>query len=477
MKKITFTLFSLLFTFCLMAQAPLKMSYQAIVRDANGQLITNSTVGMRISIIKDDPDGPVQYAETHTPTTNANGLATLEIGDGTPVSSGTFFSIEWRSGSHYVQTETDPNGGTNYTISGTSQLLSVPYALYSNIAGVSTAWTRVGDNVASVPSGNVGIGTGAFIPESKLQVEGADHAIRIYGTQGSFDHGGTLHFGDGNIVYLEEYEDDNLKLKANKTWVDSDVWVGPDPFVLNTGVDASKFEVKGAQVAIRGQVSVISANTNWNRGVVGSVQGGWGTNYGVFGAASNGITCVGVYGSGGSDVGATGVHGFGQGTFSTGVYGEANGNVSFAGSFNGNLTYTGNLTGPSDAKLKKEVMALDGALERVLQLQPKTYYFKTDEFTDLNLPTGAQMGFIAQEVQDIFPGVVHETAHVAHPKPGEETELRITEYISINYLSFIPVLTKAIQEQQEEIGSLKKENETLKVRMDRLEALVEDLQK
>lgn len=161
-----------------MAQAPQKISYQAVVRDADGQLITNSTVGMRISIIKDDPDGPAEYVETHAPTTNANGLATLEIGEGTPV-SGTFFSVEWRSGSHYVKTETDPNGGTNYTISGTSQLLSVPYALYSNIAGVSTAWTLVGDNIASVPEGNVGIGTGAFIPESKLQVE-ANDAIRIY---------------------------------------------------------------------------------------------------------------------------------------------------------------------------------------------------------------------------------------------------------------------------------------------------------
>lgn len=476
MKKITITLFSLLFSLCLMAQAPQKISYQAVVRDADGQLITNSTVGMRISIVKDDPDGPAEYVETHTPTTNGNGLATLEIGEGTAV-SGTFFFIEWRSGSHYVKTETDPNGGTNYTISGTSQLLSVPYALYSNIAGVSTAWTLVGDNIASVPSGNVGIGTGAFIPESKLQVEGADHAIRIYGTQGSFNHGGTIHFGDGNLVYLEEYEDDNLKLKANNTWVDSDVWVGPDPFQLNTGVDASKFEVKGEQVAIRGQVSVPSDNVNWNRGVVGSVQGGFGTNWGVYGAASNGINSVGVYGFGSTTVGATGVHGFGQGDFSRGVYGEANGALALAGSFNGDVNYTGELTGPSDAKLKKEVRALDGALEKVLQLQPKTYFFKTDEFTDLNLPTGAQMGFIAQEVQDIFPRVVHETAHVAHPKPGEETEQRTTEYISINYLSFIPVLTKAIQEQQEEVESLKRENETLKARMERLEAMVEGLRK
>jgi hypothetical protein len=278
-------------------------------------------------------------------------------------------------------------------------------------------------------------------------------------------------------VYLQEYEDDNLKLKANKTWVDSDVWVGPDPFQLNTGVDASKFEVKGNQVAVRGQVSVPSDNVNWNRGVAGFVEGGFGTNWGVYGAASNGINNVGVYGFGSTTVGATGVHGFGQGDFSRGVYGEANGALALAGSFNGNVNYTGELMGPSDAKLKKEVMALDGALEKVLQLQPKTYFFKTDEFTDLNLPTGAQMGFIAQEVQDIFPGVVHETAHVAHSKPGEETELRTTEYISINYLSFIPVLTKAIQEQQEEVESLKRENETLKARMERLEAMVEGLRK
>ncbi|MBW2936569.1 hypothetical protein KXJ69_00535 [Aureisphaera sp. CAU 1614] len=113
------------------AQAPDKMSYQAVVRDASDVLITNTTVGMQISILEGSPTGTEVYVETHTPTTNDNGLVSLEIGDGTVV-LGDFSSIIWGTGSYYLKTETDPTGGTSYSIEGTSQLLSVPYAFYSN---------------------------------------------------------------------------------------------------------------------------------------------------------------------------------------------------------------------------------------------------------------------------------------------------------------------------------------------------------
>jgi hypothetical protein len=117
------------------AQAPQKMSYQAVLRNASNALVTNMTVGMKISVLQGTITGTVAYAETQTPTTNANGLVTLEIGTGTPITS-TFASINWANGPFFIKTETDPAGGTNYTISGTSQLLSVPYALFSANAQV-----------------------------------------------------------------------------------------------------------------------------------------------------------------------------------------------------------------------------------------------------------------------------------------------------------------------------------------------------
>jgi hypothetical protein len=125
------------------AQIPQKMSYQAVIRNSENALVTSSPVGMRISILQGSTDGSPVYVENQTPTSNANGLATIEIGGGTPV-TGTFASIDWSSGLYFIKTETDPTGGTNYTITGTSQMLSVPYALYAEISG-STNGHYVGE--------------------------------------------------------------------------------------------------------------------------------------------------------------------------------------------------------------------------------------------------------------------------------------------------------------------------------------------
>lgn len=116
------------------AQAPQKMSYQAVIRDAADNLLPNQNIGVQISVLQGSPVGSAVYVETHAATTNDNGLVSLEVGAGSPV-SGSFTSINWASGSYYLQTETDPAGGTNYTITGTTQLLSVPYALYAETSG------------------------------------------------------------------------------------------------------------------------------------------------------------------------------------------------------------------------------------------------------------------------------------------------------------------------------------------------------
>jgi hypothetical protein len=116
------------------SQAPQKMSYQAVVRNSSNSLVFNSNVGIKISILQGSANGNAVYSETHTSTTNSNGLATIEIGNGT-VLTGAFGSINWGQGPYFIKSETDINGGSNYTISATSQLLSVPYALYAENAG------------------------------------------------------------------------------------------------------------------------------------------------------------------------------------------------------------------------------------------------------------------------------------------------------------------------------------------------------
>jgi hypothetical protein len=135
MKKIYSILAGLLLTASVFAQAPQKMSYQAVIRNSSNALITSTPVGMQISVLQGSLTGTAVYVETQTPSTNANGLVSVEIGGGTVV-SGNFSTINWANGPYFIKTETDPTGGTAYTITGTNELMSVPYALNAANANV-----------------------------------------------------------------------------------------------------------------------------------------------------------------------------------------------------------------------------------------------------------------------------------------------------------------------------------------------------
>ena len=135
MKKKAFSILAAIFIMAaVFAQAPQKMSYQAIIHNASNELIKSTTIGMKISILQGTSTGTAVYVETQKIATNANGLVSIQIGEGTIV-TGTIDGINWANNSYFIKTETDPTGGTNYTISGTSQLLSVPYALYAKTSG------------------------------------------------------------------------------------------------------------------------------------------------------------------------------------------------------------------------------------------------------------------------------------------------------------------------------------------------------
>jgi uncharacterized protein (TIGR02145 family) len=115
------------------AQSPQKMSYQAVIRNSSDALVTYTSVGMKISILQGSSTGTVVYTETQNPTTNTNGLVSIEIGGGAG-----FSTIDWANDIYFIKTETDPTGGTNYAIAGTSQLMSVPYALHAKTAETIT---------------------------------------------------------------------------------------------------------------------------------------------------------------------------------------------------------------------------------------------------------------------------------------------------------------------------------------------------
>ena len=145
------------------SQAPQALNYQAIARTADGVIIPTQSIGVRFSILEGSVTGTTLYSETHSTTTNPYGLFTLSIGKGTPVTS-TFASINWASGTDkFLKVEIAPAGGPNYQLQGTTQLLSVPYALYSEktrlIAGNNTINITNGNTI----TGNYQAGFGTSI--------------------------------------------------------------------------------------------------------------------------------------------------------------------------------------------------------------------------------------------------------------------------------------------------------------------------
>ena len=151
MKKLLLTFgFALYFLFS-WAQAPEIINYQAIIRNSDNELVINSEIGIEISLVKDSENGTIVYTETQQPTSNTNGLISIEIGGSEAnVTAGDFSSIDWSGGKHYIKTKIDPTGGMNYTIEGTVQLLSVPYALHSKTAeSLTTPFVEVDGSVTN----------------------------------------------------------------------------------------------------------------------------------------------------------------------------------------------------------------------------------------------------------------------------------------------------------------------------------------
>jgi uncharacterized protein (TIGR02145 family) len=127
------TLLLLILSVSIYAQSPLGFSFQTIIRDAEGKVQKNQAVKLRFNILQGSESGSSVYSETHAKTTNEYGVINLTVGTGTPV-SGSFSSIIWGSNIHFLKTEIDPLGVNSYTISSTSQLMSVPYAMYASQA-------------------------------------------------------------------------------------------------------------------------------------------------------------------------------------------------------------------------------------------------------------------------------------------------------------------------------------------------------
>lgn len=179
MKLIFSTIFVLNFCLLSFGQAPESFSYQAVVRDASGAILPNDNVNLKIMILDNSANGTVLYSETHNVITNEYGLINLQIGEGT-ILTGVFSSINWGVNNKFVRMEMDPTGGSSFTFLGTSQLLSVPYALYAESSGNSGTTYSAGNGISI--SGNI-IANSA--PDQTVTLTGAG-STTVNGTYPNF---------------------------------------------------------------------------------------------------------------------------------------------------------------------------------------------------------------------------------------------------------------------------------------------------
>lgn len=193
MKRILILCMGLLAFATTFAQSPQGINYQAVVRNSDGEIVPNQSVGIRISILTSLPS--TVYAETHNVVTNEFGLVTLVVGNGN-VTQGSFSTIDWANGPYYLQLEIDVNGGTNYLMLGSQQLMSVPYALYAESSG------QAGSTGPTGPAGSDGAnGTdGAAGPTGTAGSNGTNGATGPTGSNATIYAGNGITISNDSII-------------------------------------------------------------------------------------------------------------------------------------------------------------------------------------------------------------------------------------------------------------------------------------
>lgn len=490
-------------------QVPQGFNFQALARGSDGSILTNQNVSVEIKVIQGSESGTVVYTETHDITTNEAGLFQIVIGEG--VTSDNFSSVDWSADNYYVGLATDPTGGTNYEELGATRLLSVPYALVAKnvIDGVSVGEVPITEYMLDTAVGDTSFIINAVGPEdltalrSNAGTDGFNIGIsgnalsessntsQQRGTQGIASGTGTgTHMGlFGSAVNTQATSGNRIGTwgqavsQARYNWGAYGIAQGAGdgtivPIGQENGNVFGSFNIGGGFYS--------SGNLNGNLGVEGVVSGSAGAriNIGVEGrvVATANVPNFGVNGrafnSPAENVGLNGEASGPEGSVIIGVRGSAYGDGDkFAGMFNGrvqvngDLNYSGNLNQTSDMNLKENITPLENGLNAVLNLNPTTYNFRNEsKYRSMNLSSGTHFGLIAQEVETVLPSLVQTNRHYyqsassqeAGPNAHEVSREEVLEYKTVNYSELIPVLIKAIQEQQEQIEALEREVKKLR---------------
>lgn len=528
MKNIFTLLLFCLFSSFIVAQAPSKMSFQSVVRDGSGGLVTNSNVGIKISVLQTTQTGTAVYSETHTVVTNANGLATLSIGTGAN-QTGTFSGIDWAAGPYFLKVESDPTGGTNYSITGTSELMSVPYALFAANSGSETAWTLTGNTNSddathfigtandediifkrnNIRAGRLGINNTSFGTNSLNPLTtGIRNTAFGAGTLPS-NTTGTLNTAVGeSTLFLNTTGSENSAFGIGALYSNTtgsfNIAVGRNAltssgtgssntaigyatlrstttgnFNTATGRDALRLNTTGVDNTASG-VNALYDNTVGEKNAAFGVQS---LRKNISGTNNTAVGFQTLFeNTTGSNNTAIGNTAFSTGTtFSNSTAIGASSVITASDQArigDVNVTSIGgqvSWTTLSDGRFKVNVTENVPGLNFITKLKPVTYNVNKDlvnRFYNVSLSKNIKgglsettTGFIAQDVEKAASEVGFQFSGVDKPKSE-------TDHYGIRYSDFIPPVVKAIQEQQTEIEELKAENASLKQRLEAIESLL-----
>lgn len=416
MKPLNFVLTSAIIAICFSfssAQNKTKttkgFSYQAVARDANGELMSNKTLNVRISLIENTETGKVIYQEEHSAVTNQFGLFTLKVGQG-KVSTGSMDNVKWGQFDYFIKIEADIKGGNNYSLLGTSQILAAPYALRaleaeqfvdngSNSRVSLGDWSLMG-NSGTIP-GTDFIGT----TDSVDIVFKTNNTERMRITRPNTTLTSKTSFGIGtttpNSIGTGQVTGDVLHIKSSgshaKIILESGS-TGTPGFILYQGAGTPNSRMMQHVVTL-GTYVMRAFNDNVS------------IKYDMLTASlSTGNVAIG-----------------------------ASPSTTYKFLVSGTLKSNG-ITESSDIRWKKNIQTLENSLDKVLSLRGVNYEWKKEKSNKNNFEKGTQLGLIAQEVEIIVPEVVNTDNN---------------GYKSIQYSHLVALLIEAIKEQQKIIETQK----------------------
>jgi hypothetical protein len=504
-------LFILIISYSFHAQVPELFKYQSVARNSTGQTLVNSPVGIRLSIVEGSVSGTVVYTEEHNVITNDFGLFNLNVGGGT-ASLGNFATIDWGASTKFLQIEADFSGGTTYTDMGTSQLLSVPYALYAKYSGVpllpngenagntvywdGSNWITNSSNIYN-NGGFIGIGTSA--PVQKLDIIGqvnipTDSAYMInnrpaLSTKGvanlllGFNAGTQNGLGMHNVFAGFNSGMVN-NVGSQNTFVGSETGVSNLDGMLNTfmGRRAGFSNISGTENTYIGCYAGQSTTNGFHNSFFGVTTGNstttgeentfMGAHAGYYNTTGSNNTFLGNFAGQFNTVGNNNIFiGFnadGASSLLNNAIAIGAGSVVSASNSvvigNAAVTSIGGQVGwstLSDGRYKKNIQKENLGLDFILKLRPVRYEYIFEEQAEI-----LYSGLIAQEIDELLTNTGQTFSGLVKPQTEEDK-------YSIRYAEFVIPMINAIQEQQQQIEKLKEENNALQHTIEQMQALEE----